>query len=96
MKLGDPAFVHGMDALQKYMLDPTEEESKRRTIDDTVTHDPSFYDPDMLEQKDTPGTSQICVTDKDGMTVSMTTTINLIFGSRIMDPKTGVIMNNQL
>jgi len=34
--------------------------------------------------------------DSSGLALSLTTTINLFFGSRIMVPETGVIMNNEM
>lgn len=42
-----------------------------------------------------PGTSQISVVDHSGLAISLTSTVNLLFGSRLMVPETGVIMNNQ-
>ena len=43
-----------------------------------------------------PGTSHAVAADATGMAVTLTSTINLIFGSRIMVPETGVIMNNEM
>lgn len=34
--------------------------------------------------------------DASGMAISLTTTINTLFGSRVMVPETGVIMNNEM
>lgn len=34
--------------------------------------------------------------DASGMAISLTTTINLLFGSNLMVPETGVIMNNEM
>ncbi|KAI5170852.1 gamma-glutamyltranspeptidase / glutathione hydrolase / leukotriene-C4 hydrolase [Nematocida sp. LUAm3] len=42
------------------------------------------------------GTTHINVIDQEGMMVSFTTTINNYWGSGMMDPETGIILNNQL
>ena len=34
--------------------------------------------------------------DRSGLTVTLTSTINLLFGSQLMVPETGVIMNNEM
>lgn len=43
-----------------------------------------------------PGTSHVVTADATGMAISLTTTINLLFGSTLMVPETGVIMNNEM
>lgn len=43
-----------------------------------------------------PGTSHIAAADHTGLAVTVTTTINLLYGSRVMIPETGVIMNCQM
>jgi len=58
-----------------------------------VTHNISYYDPTGLESLETPGTSQIVAADITGMAISLTTTVNLLFGSQVMVPETGVIVN---
>lgn len=55
-----------------------------------------LYDPSGYEIKETPGTSQITVADGHGMVVSLTTTVNLYFGSQIMVPETGVVLNDEM
>lgn len=42
------------------------------------------------------GTTHLNVIDSDGMAVLITTTINLEFGSKVMDPETGIIFNNHM
>ncbi|KAH9387286.1 gamma-glutamyltranspeptidase / glutathione hydrolase / leukotriene-C4 hydrolase [Nematocida major] len=42
------------------------------------------------------GTTHINVIDRDGMMVSLTSTINQYWGSGLMDPQTGIILNNQI
>ena len=34
--------------------------------------------------------------DSSGMAITFTSTINLIFGSQLMVPETGIIMNNEM
>lgn len=43
-----------------------------------------------------PGTSHIAAADNSGLAISLTTTINLIFGGRVMVPETGIVMNNEM
>jgi gamma-glutamyltranspeptidase / glutathione hydrolase / leukotriene-C4 hydrolase len=42
------------------------------------------------------GTTHISVIDSQGMTVSLTSTINLIWGSKLHDPTTGIILNDEM
>lgn len=42
------------------------------------------------------GTSHLCVIDADGNAVSLTTTINLEFGSGVVGARSGVILNNEI
>ena len=64
-------------------------------FNENKTFDWRHYDPlfDILENK---GTSHFSVVDKDGNTVGMTTTVNLLFGSMVYDNKTGIILNNEM
>lgn len=43
-----------------------------------------------------PGTSHIVAIDHTGLAISEITTINTLFGSRVMVPETGIIMNNEM
>jgi gamma-glutamyltranspeptidase / glutathione hydrolase / leukotriene-C4 hydrolase len=42
------------------------------------------------------GTTHISVIDNQGMTISLTSTINLSWGSRLHDPTTGIILNDEM
>ncbi|KAI4199875.1 MAG: hypothetical protein LQ350_004323 [Teloschistes chrysophthalmus] len=94
--LGDPLFVPGLDEYQNEMLNETTAARVRSEISDFHTLDVSAYDPKGLESLDTPGTSHIVTADASGMAISLTTTINLLFGSQLIVPETGVIMNNEM
>ena len=43
-----------------------------------------------------PGTSHIAAADHTGLAISVITTINLLFGSHLMVPETGIIMNDEM
>ncbi|TGZ78891.1 gamma-glutamyltranspeptidase [Ascodesmis nigricans] len=96
-KFGDPSFVQGLWQFQRDTLsEPVIKELRSKILDDRILGNSSFYEPDGLESIDTPGTAHIATTDSTGFSVSMTTTINTWFGSRIMDPFTGIIFNSQM
>lgn len=54
-----------------------------------------FFDGYMAEIKDQ-GTSHISVIDKDRNAVSLTTTVNHSFGSKLINLETGIVLNNQM
>ncbi|PGG97595.1 gamma-glutamyltransferase [Polytolypa hystricis UAMH7299] len=94
--LGDPLFVDGLDEYQKTMVSDATAKAIRGKISDNRTQNVSAYNPDGLESLETPGTSHISTADHTGLAISLTTTINLLFGSTLMIPETGIIMNNEM
>ena len=63
------------------MLDPRTAECFLSLIDDSMTHDTSYYtDPRVIpEQMEYDyGTTHLSVLDQDGTAVSVTTTLNLL------------------
>ncbi|KAH9485370.1 Glutathione hydrolase proenzyme 1 [Psilocybe cubensis] len=66
-----------------------------RNITDDCTHPPEYYNPEFDIKVDH-GTSHTSVVDKNGMAVSLTSTVNQVFGSRVLDPETGIILNDEM
>lgn len=95
-EFGDPLFVPGMDQFQKDVLSTETAAEIRSKISDYSTQNVSAYNPSGLESLETPGTSHVVTADQSGLAISLTTTANLLFGSRLMVPETGIIMNNQM
>ncbi|KAH8904853.1 gamma-glutamyltransferase 1 [Coniochaeta sp. PMI_546] len=93
--LGDPTFSPNLTAYQASMLSGKTAAEIRSKIFDFTTQNVSWYDPAGIESLETPGTSHVVTADANGMAVSLTTTVNLLFGSQLMVPETGVIMNNE-
>ncbi|KAM0563095.1 hypothetical protein ACHAPJ_001942 [Fusarium lateritium] len=93
--LGDPSYVRGLGKYQAQMAsNETAQEIRAKLKGRPLKTD--AYDPKGLESLDTPGTSHLVVMDKSGLAISLTTTVNLVFGSRVIVPETGVIMNNEM
>ncbi|KAI9068256.1 gamma-glutamyltranspeptidase [Trametes sanguinea] len=93
-RIGDPAYH---DQVKQIREIPTKEYAAEvvANITDDTTHPPEYYHPiyDVVEDH---GTSHSAVLDSDGMAVSVTSTVNLVFGSAVLDPVTGVILNDEM
>lgn len=94
--LGDPLFVSGLNQYQLNMVSENTSTIIRSKISDQHTLNVSAYDPSGIQSLNTSGTSHIVTADGSGMAVSLTTTVNLLFGSQIIVPDTGVILNDEM
>jgi gamma-glutamyltranspeptidase/glutathione hydrolase/leukotriene-C4 hydrolase len=54
-----------------------------------------YYRP-QFEEKDPQGTMHLSIIDGDNSAVSLTSTVNLMFGAKFMDTTTGIIMNDEM
>ncbi|KAL7787758.1 gamma-glutamyltranspeptidase [Trichoderma ceciliae] len=97
ISLGDPEFVDAdVEGFEKEMLDPRNIDAIYGRIWDNQTHATKYYNPEDSYVPENHGTSHIVAADKAGMAVSLTTTVNLLFGAKIIEPQTGIILNNEM
>ncbi|TIC96988.1 Gamma-glutamyltransferase [Colletotrichum higginsianum] len=94
--LGDPDFVDGIGPFEDTLIDEATAKDIRHRILDNQTQPVDRYDPHGMYASEGFGTSHIVTADKSGMATSLTTTVNLLFGAQIMDPLSGVILNNEM
>ncbi|KAK0747698.1 gamma-glutamyltranspeptidase [Apiosordaria backusii] len=94
-ELGDPDFIRGLTPYQKAMVSEKKAGQIRRMIMDNQTQALEVYNPQLVYAAESAGTSHLVASDGTGMTVTSTTTINLLFGARIMTD-TGIILNNEM
>lgn len=93
ISLGDPEFVDAdVEGFEKEMLDPKNIDAIHERIWDNQTHPIKYYNPEDFYVPENHGTSHIVAADKSGMAVSLTTTVNLLFGAHIVEPETGIIL----
>ncbi|KAJ2007866.1 hypothetical protein H4R26_000534 [Coemansia thaxteri] len=92
--LGDPSYVDVFGNVSRHISKEFASQI-RANISDSRTFNVSHYAPeyDILNNH---GTTHLSVLDKDDMAVALTSTVNLEFGARIMDPATGIILNDEM
>ena len=78
------------------MYSETEAASVRAEIEEFHTLNVSAYNPTGYGILTDDGTSALVTADRSGLTIAITSTINTLFGSQLMVPETGVIMNNEM
>lgn len=94
--LGDPGYVDDIDSLETAMLDADAAAKVRHHILDNSTQPVSHYDPKHIYTAESYGTSHVVTADASGLTVSATTTVNTLYGSLLVVPETGVVLNNEM
>ena len=59
------------------------------------THSIEYYNP-IFDNAEAHGTMHLSVVDENDGAVALTSTVNLLFGARVMDPVTGIILNDEM
>ncbi|MCP8899148.1 gamma-glutamyltransferase [Gilvimarinus xylanilyticus] len=92
--LGDPAFVDVPKGLisERYARERAKLISLKKTLADTGHGTPANAEVDLFDKH----TTHIATADSEGNWVAITTTVNTDFGSKVVIPGTGVVMNNQM
>ncbi|KAF9777737.1 gamma-glutamyltranspeptidase [Thelephora terrestris] len=92
---GDPAYTANVSSLEREFLGAPEVEKVRTLINDSTTYPAPYYNPSNYIVLDDHGTSHLAAADQWGTVVSLTTTINLYWGSNLMTPD-GIILNDEM
>ncbi|KAJ7069928.1 gamma-glutamyltranspeptidase [Mycena amicta] len=92
---GDPAFTKNVSELEGYYLEDSTVAAIRKKLPLNTTFPASFYDPQSYAVLTDHGTSHMVAVDKWGDAVSLTTTVNLFWGSSVMT-EDGIILNDEM
>ena len=95
--LGDPLFQTDQDEFNELVSNLTSYEYAASFIEKITeeTHEFSYYEP-VFEIMEDSGTAHLNIVDQDGMAVSLTSTINTYYGSKVLGKRTGIFFNNEM
>ncbi|KAK3547458.1 hypothetical protein QTP86_021036 [Hemibagrus guttatus] len=92
--LGDPVFDSSVSESVARMLSKSQAAQFREMINDSHSSPPGHYSPSYALE-DSTGVSQVMVMGPDDFIVSVMSSMNQPFGSRIMTPS-GILLNSQI
>ena len=92
--LGDPCCTD-IDQVMEDLTSKAHAADVRRKIVPGKTFNSSYYG-SAFDMEPTPGTTHLSVVDAERNSVALTSTVNLYFGSKVMDPVTGIVLNNEM
>ena len=97
--LGDWSDENIRDSVIKTVTNMTNDEwwsqVRDSVSDDSTSQDPEEYGAEFSDTEDS-GTAHVSILAPNGDAVSVTSTVNLFYGSKYMSPSTGIILNNQM
>ncbi|XP_006461504.1 gamma-glutamyltransferase [Agaricus bisporus var. bisporus H97] len=93
-RMSDPASHNDTQRMEIMMTKEYAHEIYTNITDDK-THPPEYYNPEYGMKPDH-GTSHTSIIDRNGMAVSLTTTVNSVFGCHVLDPTTGMVLNDEM
>ncbi|XP_029048723.2 glutathione hydrolase 1 proenzyme-like [Osmia bicornis bicornis] len=94
-ELGDPAYVNVTSILNNLTSTEYANTIRRKIKSDKTSNDPKYYGAVTALREDY-GTCHVSVLAPDGSAVSVTSTINQVFGAMIRSRKTGIIFNDEM
>ncbi|KAM9330839.1 glutathione hydrolase 5 proenzyme [Gastrophryne carolinensis] len=94
-RLAEALAARNTNMITETLLSQAFAQNIRDKIDDSGDHPLSFYNVSETHPE-TFGTTHISVITQDGSSVSVTSSINHVFGAMIYSPSTGIILNNEL
>ncbi|XP_058177716.1 scoloptoxin SSD14-like [Anopheles ziemanni] len=95
-KVGDPRFVPTVNTVLQKMTNKNYIAYIRDMIVGNMTFDNyDYYGADFAATNDA-GTAHVSVLAGNGDAVAVTSTINYLFGSQIVSPSTGIILNDEM
>jgi gamma-glutamyltranspeptidase len=98
LNLGDPAFVNTTGPIEALLSSEYMSALREKTSDYHVLNLEEYgglYNTKYASTQDH-GTTSLSVLDKWGNAVSITSTVNTEFGSKVISPSTGILFNNQM
>ncbi|KAJ4473786.1 gamma-glutamyltranspeptidase [Lentinula aciculospora] len=93
-RMSDPKYRYDTTLIDEIHTKQFADEIRER-LDDQRTQPVEYYRP-LYTLKPDPGTSHVSVIDSTGMMVSVTSTVNWFWGAQVLDPVTGIVLNNQM
>lgn len=96
--LGDPDFTDVPRGLleKRYAAELAERIDRTRAVEVSSHGQPPGWQSDHFPSKRDEHTTHVAAVDAEGNWVALTATLNTSFGSKVIVPGTGVILNNQM